>query len=277
MVGKFVASYCIERGDEVIPLDRQALDITADDQVRGFMERSLPETVINCAAWTDVDACEGDAQRAFEVNARGPEVLAENCRRIGASLITISTDYVFDGNREGFYDQRDNPNPLNVYGTAKLEGERRAQQACARTTVVRSGFIFGRGGRNFLSTVVDRARRGEPLTAITDAFGTPTFAADLARRLRQLAQLDLPGIYHVVNQGEGASYYQFAVAALAAAGCDPGVVNPISADDLDRPAHRPRNARLRCLLSAAIGLDPLPPLEDALREFAREPAAVRRG
>lgn len=270
MVGKSVASYCMDRGDEVFPFDRQALDITADDRVRQFLERDRPQIVINCAAWTDVDACEGDSQRAYEVNARGPEVLAANCRRIGASLITISTDYVFDGNREGFYDQRDDPNPISVYGAAKLEGERRAQRACARTMIVRTGFIFGRGGRNFLGTVIDRARRGEALRAITDAYGTPTYAGDLARRLRRLAQLDLPGVYHVVNQGEGASYYQFAVAALAAAQCDPRMVTPVLVDDLNRPALRPRNARLRCLLSEAIGLEPLPSWEDALREFAHE-------
>src|SRR5687767_15129488 len=112
MVGTSVANYCRDVGDEVIPLDRTALDITADDRVRELLLRRLPETVINCAAWTDVDACEGDPQRAFEVNARGPEVLAANCRLIGASLITISTDYVFDGTRDGFYDQRDDPNPI---------------------------------------------------------------------------------------------------------------------------------------------------------------------
>lgn len=270
MVGRYVAGYCVALGDEVFQYDRRGFDITADEQVRALLERDRPQTVINCAAWTDVDACEGDSQRAYEVNARGPEVLAANCRRIGASLITISTDYVFDGEANGFYDQRNDPNPISVYGAAKLEGERRAQRACARTVVVRSGFIFGKGGRNFLSTVIDRARRNETLTAIKDAYGTPTYAGDLARRLRQLAQLDLPGIYHVVNQGEGASYYQFAVAALAAAGCDPGMVRPVSVDDLNRPAPRPRNAALRCLLSEAIGLEPLPGWKDALREFTRE-------
>ncbi|MEO8433471.1 MAG: dTDP-4-dehydrorhamnose reductase [Pyrinomonadaceae bacterium] len=274
MVGRHVAAYCVALGDDVFQYDRRGLDITADDQVRHLLERDRPQAVINCAAWTDVDACEGDSQRAFEVNARGPEILAMNCRRAGASLVTISTDYVFDGKAKGFYDQRNDPSPISVYGEAKLEGERRAQRACARTTVVRSGFIFGRGGRNFLSTVIDCGRRNGRLTAITDAFGTPTYAADLARRLRQLAELDLPGIYHVTNQGEGASYYQFAIAALAAASCDPGLVTPISANDLKRPAPRPRNARLRCLLSEAIGLEPLPPLADALREFARETAAA---
>ena len=271
MVGKAVATYCAALGDDVLALDRQALDITNDQQVRQRLEHERPQTVINCAAWTDVDGCELDSQRAHEVNARGPEVLAENCRRIGASLVTISTDYVFDGNKKtGFYDQRDDPNPTSVYGEAKLDGERRAQRACARTVVVRSGLIFGVGGRNFLSSAIERARRGETLTAIADAFGTPTYAKDLARRLRHLAELDLPGVYHVVNRGEGASYQEFALTALAAAQCDTTRVTPISIDDLNRPASRPRNARLRCLLSEAIGLVPLPFWQDALKDFVAE-------
>lgn len=274
MVGRAVAHHCAVSGDEVLPLDHESLDITDNDRVRQCLDRERPEVIINCAAWTDVDGCEVDSERAFAVNALGPEALAKNCRRIGASLITISTDYVFDGNKEGFYDQRDDPNPTSIYGAAKLEGERRAQRACARTTVVRSGFIFGIGGRNFLSTVIDRGRHDEPLTAIADAYGTPTYARDLARRLRQLVQLDLPGVYHVVNRGEGASYHQFALAALAAAQCNSSKLAPVSMDELDRPAPRPRNARLHCLLSEAIGLEPLPFWQDGLREFARELGAT---
>ena len=132
-------------------------------------------------------------ERAQNVNARGPELLALACRRLGALFITISTDYVFDGEKDGFYTQRDQPNPQSVYAVSKLEGERRAQIAWARTIVVRTGYIFGSGGTNFLSSVVERARRGERLQAINDSFGTPTYAPDLAQQLRRLAQLDLPG------------------------------------------------------------------------------------
>jgi dTDP-4-dehydrorhamnose reductase len=270
LVGRAVADHCLKLGDEVSAFDHQALDITGDASVKECLERERPHVVINCAAWTDVDGCELDAQRAYEVNARGPEVLAENCRRIGASLVTISTDYVFDGHKSGFYDQRDDPNPTSVYGAAKLDGERRAQAACARTVVVRTGFVFGAGGSNFLSTVIDRGRRGEKLMVIADAYGTPTYAPHLAQRLRELAELDLPGVYHVVNSGEGASYQQFAEAALAAAHCDSVTVAPVSMADLNRPASRPVNSRLRCLLSQAVGLEPLPFWQDALQDFVRE-------
>jgi dTDP-4-dehydrorhamnose reductase len=270
MVGRAVTEHCTAQGDDVFPHDRHSLDITNHESVRETFEDNRPGAVINCAAWTDVDGCESDRQRAFAVNSHAVENLAANSRRVGAMFITISTDYVFDGAKEGFYTQRDNPMPTSVYGLAKLEGERLAQAASARTVVVRSGWIFGAGGRNFLSTVIERARRGEPLKAISDAYGTPTYAGDLAARLRQLAQLDLPGIYHVVNSGAGASYKGFTNAALKAAGCGSLEVESVSMDTLNRPAQRPRNSRLRCLLSDAIGLSPLPDWESALSIFAAQ-------
>src|SRR5207249_7039822 len=126
---------------------------------------------------------EVDRARAVKINARGPELLALACRRFDALLITISTDYVFDGEKDGFYTQRDQPNPQSVYAASKLDGERRAQAAWARTIVVRSGYIFGPGGANFLSTFIESARRGEHLKVISDTFGTPTYAPHLAERL----------------------------------------------------------------------------------------------
>jgi dTDP-4-dehydrorhamnose reductase len=223
--------------------------------------------VINCAAWTDVDGCERDPARARLVNAEAVGVLAAASRAAGASFVTISTDYVFRGDREGFYTQRDDPDPQSAYGRAKLEGERRAQAATARCAVVRTGWIFGPGGRNFLARVVELARAGAGLKAINDSFGTPTYAPHLARRLRELAALDLPGVYHVVNAGDGASFEGFAREALKVAGCDDSRLESVSMDSLRRPAPRPRNSRLRCLLSPALGLAPLPDWRDALREY----------
>jgi dTDP-4-dehydrorhamnose reductase len=232
-----------------------------------IVQDDRPDTVINCAAWTDVDGCERDKDRAFAANARGPENLAAAAREVGSGLVTISTDYVFDGKKIGFYTQRDDPNPESVYGMAKLEGERRAQLTYARTIVVRTGFVFGRGGTNFLSRIIERARTREKLTAISDAYGTPTYAPDLAGRLRKLAQLDLPGIFHVVNTGDGVSFAEFARAALDAGGLSQTEVESVEMDSLKRPAPRPRNSRLKCLLSEAIGLAPLPFWKESIREF----------
>ncbi len=268
MVGRAVVAHCAARGDEVSAFGRQNLDITDRAAVQMVFDRERPGAVINCAAWTNVDGCEFDPVRAYEANARGVEMLARACRVAGAMFVTISTDYVFDGRKEGFYTQRDDPHPISTYGISKLCGERAAQAAHARTTVVRTGWIFGHGGKNFLATVIEQARRGERLTAIEDMYGTPTYADDLAARLRDLAELDLPGVYHIVNSGEGASFAEFARVAVAVSGCEGVEVDGISADSLHRPAPRPRNSRLRCLVSEAVGLAPLADWRDALREFA---------
>ena len=269
MVGRALAEHCRSRGDEVAAFERAGLDITDERAVREAFSLNHPDAVFNCAAWTDVDGCELDPQRAFLVNSQGVEILATASRQAGAVFVTISTDYVFDGRKaEGFYTQRDDPHPLSAYGASKLEGERRAQIASARTVVVRSGWMFGAGGRNFLAQAATRARRGEPMRAISDSYGTPTYAPDLAARLRELAALDLPGVYHVVNSGEGASYESFAREAAAATGAEQALIEGVAADSLKRLAPRPRNSRLRCLLSEGLGLAPLRDWREALREFA---------
>ncbi|MCA1635357.1 MAG: dTDP-4-dehydrorhamnose reductase [Acidobacteria bacterium] len=268
MLARAVAEHCAARRDEVFAHDRRSLDITCEQGVREVFERERPETVINCAAWTDVDGCELDPQRAFEVNSRAVGLLAAGARVAGASFVTVSTDYVFDGQQEGFYTQRDDPRPASAYGSSKLEGERLAQATAARTVVVRTGWLFGPGGRNFLATAIERARRGERLRAIVDAYGTPTYAPDLAARLCELAELDLPGVYHVVNAGAGVSYAEFARAAVEVSGATGVEIEGIKMDALARPAPRPRNSRMRCLLSEAVGLQPLRDWREALAAFA---------
>lgn len=270
LVGRALVKECSGRGDHVLAYDHKALDIGDPRAVETIIGEQRPDAVINCAAWTDVDGCESDPDRAQRVNALGPENLARASRNADAVLVTISTDYVFDGRKDGFYTQRDQPLPISVYGNSKLEGERRAQLAHARTIVVRSGFIFGPGGKNFLSNVVSLAKRGAKLKAIRDCWGTPTYGRDLAARLRELAVLDLPGTYHVVNSGDGASFETFTVEALRLAGLSTDTLEVVDNDSLGRPAPRPRNSRMKCLLSPAIGLAPLPHWQEALAHFIRE-------
>jgi dTDP-4-dehydrorhamnose reductase len=267
LVGRATSDYCATQGDQVLRYDHGSLDITNAALVNAIIDEQRPDVVINCAAWTDVDGCEIDHARATAVNSQGPEHLAIASRRAGALLVTISTDYVFDGAKKGFYTQRDDPNPKSSYGVSKLAGEHRSQQTLARTVVVRTGFVFGPGGTNFLSTVVARGMRGDTMKVISDAWGTPTYAPNLAARLRELAQLDLPGVFHVVNSGNGASFEEFTRLALSAAGCDEARLETVTMESLHRPAPRPSNSRLKCLLSEAIGLEPLPNWEEALRAF----------
>jgi dTDP-4-dehydrorhamnose reductase len=266
MVGRAMSQYCESLGDQVVAADHKSLDISDREQVIATLTESLPDVVINCAGWTDVDGCEADSARAYAANATGPKNLAWASRLVRSGFVTISTDYVFDGAKQGFYTQRDDPNPQSVYGAAKLEGERGAQNSYARTIVVRSGFIFGPGGKNFLSAVVHKVQRNEPIRAISDSFGTPTYAFDLAQRLRELAEMDLPGVFHVANAGDGASYEEFARRVVQATGGN-AIIEPVTDASLQRPAPRPANSRLKCLYSEALGLSPLRSWQKALAHF----------
>ena len=270
LVGRALNEYCTLIGDTVLPYDHQSLDISNRKLVRQTLKKDNPDAVINCAAWTNVDSCEHDEKRAYASNTEGPENLALVCAEIKAAFVTISTDYVFDGSKEGYYTQADEPNPESVYAASKLAGEQRATSANSHTLVVRTGYVFGMGGNNFLSSIVERARRGEKLKAIGDSYGTPTYSKDLAVRLREIVGLNIPGVYHVVNDGPGVTFEDFARAAIELDGRPDVEIEAVSTDSLKRPAKRPRNSRLRCLHSEALGLSPLRSWRDALADFVRE-------
>jgi dTDP-4-dehydrorhamnose reductase len=268
LVGGATVAHCRALGDEVLATTREDLDIAAREAVFAFLEREKPDSVINCAAWTDVDGCETEPEKNYAANAYGVENLALACRAVNANLVTISTDYVFDGAKSGFYTQRDDPDPQSNYGKAKLAGERLAQAASARTIVVRSGWIFGAGGRNFLSKIPSLLLDGKTVKAISDAWGTPTFAPDLARRLRELAAADLPGVYHVTNRGDGTTYADFARSAFS--GARSAQIEEVSGETLKRPAPRPASSKLACLISEKLGFAPLPHWTTALADFVEQ-------
>ena len=270
MVGRALRELCEASGDTVFAYDHAKLDIANAEDVSQAVEQTKPDAVINCAAWTDVDGCESDVERAFAVNARGPENLAVASSNANAAFITISTDYVFDGAKEGFYTEDDAPNPQSVYGRAKLEGERLSRLAYDHSIVVRSGYIFGRGGTNFLSTVVRRIQNAETLKVISDTYGTPTYGRDLAMRLRELAQARRGGTYHVVNSGPGVSFAEFTRKTIALMGNRDVVVEEVSSSTLNRPANRPQNSRMGSLRTEQLGLPPLRDWESALAEFVKE-------
>lgn len=267
MVAKAAIAHCREIGDEVIALTRQQLNISDAEAVGRAFEELGPDAVLNCAAYTDVDGAETNREAAHNVNAVGVRNLALASRNRDAAFVTISTDYVFDGRNSGFYTQRDDPNPLGVYAVTKRSGELSALQAYARSIVVRSGWIYGDGGTNFLSVMHRLLSDGKSIKAISDSYGTPTFAGDLARRLRELVGLDMPCIFHVANSGPGTSFFGFAEKLCEIGGFDTALIEPVSKDDLKRPAPRPASSKLACLFSGQFGLEPLPDWEDALRRF----------
>jgi dTDP-4-dehydrorhamnose reductase len=260
MVARATIDHCRSVGDEVA-------DIADAGSVRAAIVSIAPDVIINCAAYTNVDGAESEPESAFSANVRGPKNLATAALELGSRLVTISTDYVFDGTFDGFYNQRHQPNPSGIYATTKRRGEIEALTANARTIVVRSGWIYGVGGTNFLSVLGDILRDGKRIKAITDSYGTPTFADDLAMRLRELAELDLPGIFHVTNSGSGTSYFGFAEKLCEIGQFDRTLIEPVSHGDLGRPAPRPVSSKLACLFSEKFGLKPMPDWEDALKRF----------
>lgn len=267
MVARAAIKYCEKIGDEVVAVTRQELDIADKTSVFEIFRRENFDAAINCAAFTDVDGSETNIETCYAANSTGVENLALAAKEKNSGFVTISTDFVFDGTYTGFYTQRDTPNPPGVYGKAKLDGEIKARNAYARSIIVRSGWIYGSGGTNFLSVMDNLLADGKKIKAIYDSFGTPTFANHLAKRLRELAALDLPAVYHVTNSGEGTSYAGFAEKVCKLRGYDLNLLERASADSLNRPAPRPQSSKMACLFSEKFGLQPLPHWEDALTEF----------
>jgi len=267
MVARATAKYCAFLGDDVIGLTRADLDISDSSAVSRVIGDIRPDAVINCAAFTDVDGAESNENASYAANAIGVGNLAEASRRTKSSFVTISTDYVFDGSETGFYTQRSAPNPQGVYARSKREGEIKAFAAYPRTMIVRSGWIYGHGGTNFLSVMSKLLETGKPIKAINDSYGTPTSADDLAKRLREFAEADLPGVYHVTNSGEGTSYFGFAEKVCEIAGFERDLLLPTSHTELSRPAPRPVSSKLACLISEKLGFARLRDWEQALADF----------
>ena len=269
-LGRDVAIACEAAGDEVVACDHATLDVADRDAVLGTILSTAPDAVIHCGAWTAVDACEADPDRAYAVNALGTRWVADACRRGGAHLTYVSTDYVFDGTKDGPYLEWDAPNPQSVYGASKLGGEREVGPEAA---IVRTSWVCGEYGANMVKTILRLAGEHPTLSFVDDQRGHPSFCADLAPVLRRLALDRRTGVHHVTNAG-AVSWFEFARAVLDAAGDDPDRVSPIATADLQpaRPAPRPANSVLD---NAALRLSGLPPLRDFREPLAELVARLR--
>jgi dTDP-4-dehydrorhamnose reductase len=258
--------------DGVHGLDHRGLDITERDAVGRAIGQVRPDWIINAAAFNDVDGAEVAKEQAFAVNAMGAGTIAEAAQRAGARLIHISTDYVFDGTKGSAYIEDDLPNPLSVYGSSKLEGERRVFDSGARVCVLRTAWLYGVQGKNFVKAIIDKARRGGSLEVVADQVGSPTYTADLADGIRRLVQTDVQGLFHVVNSG-ACSRFEFAKEILGGS----VEVRPITTVEAHRRAPRPANSSLTSVRWSATGLPALRPWRAALKEFLSAYAAVTAG
>ncbi len=242
---------------DVLACPREALDVGDRDACMQVIGTFAPDAIVHTAAWTDVDGCEGDPDRAWRVNALGTRNVAEAARLVGARVCYVSTDYVFDGTADRPYNEWDDTRPVSVYGRSKRAGE---TVLGPDDTIVRTSWVCGRHGRNFVKTVLTRAAAGQQLDVVDDQHGCPTFADDLAGMIHRLVVGRRPGLFHVTNQG-ATTWYRFAADIVVSAGLDPALVRPITTAQLQppRPAPRPANSVLD---NAALRLCGLPLLDD---------------
>ncbi|CAN5682795.1 dTDP-4-dehydrorhamnose reductase [soil metagenome] len=243
-------------------------DVTDRDAVRRHVESFGPDLIVHAAAWTAVDACESDPQRAHDVNAGGTRNVGDAADGVGAHVVYLSTDYVFDGRRSEPYVETDPTSPASVYGASKLAGEVALE---ARHTIARTSWVCGAHGPNMVKTILAVAGRQPELRFVDDQIGHPTFTADLAPMLLELGTARTAGTFHVTN-AEAVSWHGFARAVLEAAGLDPDRVVPISTAELDppRPAPRPANSVLDNAALRAAGLGPLRSFRQPLAELVAQ-------
>jgi dTDP-4-dehydrorhamnose reductase len=255
----------------VVGATRDMLDVGDRHAVMAAVTGMQPDAIVHCGAWTAVDACESDPDRALRVNALGTRHVMEAARRVGAYVVYLSTDYVFDGTKADPYVEWDDPRPASVYGRSKLGGEREIDSGSA---VVRTSWVCGRTGANMVKTILRLAGEHDTLTFVDDQRGHPTFADDLARMVRTIVVSRLPGTYHVTNQG-AVTWYEFARAVLEAAGENPARVKPIATADLQppRPAPRPANSVLDNAALRLQGIHLLPDFREPLARLVHQLAS----
>lgn len=269
MLGRDVVAECRRRGLHVDALDRTELDITDASACGAVLASLRPTVVINCAAYTDVNAAEAERRTAFQVNAVGAGYLARAAHAVQARCIYLSTDYVFDGTKSDPYEEDDPPCPINAYGASKLAGEHRTMAETPTWTIVRTSWLFGRGGRNFVETILERGRGQATLDVVCDQWGAPTYTRDLAPALVDVALAHLAGILHLTGTGY-CSWYEFACAIVEAAGLGGVEIRPVPSERYPTPARRPANSRLLDRRARAAGVSPRPHWRDALARFLTE-------
>jgi dTDP-4-dehydrorhamnose reductase len=266
-VGRYLSAEAGRKGLDALALTSAQWDITDAGAAERIIEPG--DIVVNCAAYTAVDAAEADPERAHAVNAAGPGIVARACATAGARMIHISTDYVFSGAFDGAprpYDVDDATGPLSVYGKTKLAGERAVHAALPDAHVVRTAWVYTGAGTDFVGTMRRLAAGGETVDMVVDQIGSPTYVADLVSALLEIAgRPTAPPLLHIANDG-AASRFEQARAVFDGVGADPDRVRPVSSEDAPRPAARPPYSALSGRAAAAAGLAPLRPWREALAE-----------
>ena len=267
MLGSDVARAATLANHEVVVADRTLLDVTDSDAVMRRVKRVQPDAVINCAAFTDVDGAEQEPDEAMRVNADGARNVALAAAEVGAAVVYPSSDYVFDGKKQGPYVESDEPSPLSSYGVSKLAGEVDTAAANPKHYIVRSSWLFGTGGKNFVETMLGLAEHERQVMVVRDQVGCPTYTAHLAEGIVRLIDSGAFGLHHMAAGGH-CSWYDFAVAIFERAGTGTRVLSTTTAE-LGRPAPRPEWSVLATQWKDAIHL---PDWQDGLADYLEERA-----
>lgn len=253
------------KNSQVFDLDVDKLDITDLKSVKNVLNTIKPDVVINCAAATNVDGCESDEDFAFKVNALGPRNLAMVCEEIGAKLVQVSTDYVFSGIGEKPLTEYDLTAPYSVYGKTKLLGENYVREFCSKYYIVRTAWLYGYVGHNFVYTMRRLGKEKDSINVVNDQIGNPTHANDLAYHILKLIETDEYGIYHCTGKGE-CSWYDFAKMIIELSG-EECIVNPCTSEEYKTPAKRPEYSSLdNMMLRNTVG-DEMRNWQDAIKSF----------
>ena len=270
MLGRDVGLTARAANHEVVALTHEELDLQRPGVVRDALAREQPHAVINCAAWTDVDGAESDEVSATEVNGEAAGLLAAAAADVGASIVHPSTDYVFDGTATRPYVESDHTNPVNAYGRSKLAGEHAVAAANPRHFVVRTSWLFGAGGRNFVETMLGLAGAGGPVLVVRDQVGCPTYTGHLAGALIRLVDGESYGLHHIAGQGE-CSWFEFANEIFEQSAVETRAMSCTS-DEFPRPAPRPAYSVLRT--ERDYGFE-LPTWQEGLASYLSERAVAR--
>lgn len=249
-------------------VDLKDFDITDRAAAHDYIVNYAPDAVIHCSAWTAVDKAEDNLELVRKVNAEGPRNIAEACREIGAKMLYISTDYVFPGDGERFYEPEDPTGPLGAYGQTKLDGERAVQSLLERYFIVRISWVFGKNGNNFIKTMLKLAETHDEINVVCDQIGSPTYTADLAPLLCDMIVTEKYGVYHATNEGV-CSWAEFAQEIFRLAG-KRTKVNAIPTSEYPTRAVRPLNSRMSKDKLEKMGFSRLPTWQDALNRYLRE-------
>ncbi|NHM29981.1 dTDP-4-dehydrorhamnose reductase [Neobacillus terrae] len=267
-LGQDVLKELERKGHEGIGAGREQLDITNEEAAIAFIEDVRPDAILHCAAYTNVDKAEEDEDNAYKVNALGTEYLAKAAKKVGAKLLYVSTDYVFDGNAKEPYEVDHPTSPLGAYGRTKLAGEELLKKNLDEFFIVRTAWVYGIYGNNFVKTMLRLGEERGEVGVVHDQVGSPTYTVDLAAFIVELIESENYGVYHASNEGI-CSWYEFAVEIFKQAGLDVKV-NPLTSDKFPRPAARPKYSVLSKKKITEQGFTPLRDWKEALAAYLEE-------